>query len=70
MLHSIVVARPPELGQVNAAGLADRVDNHDENKIDLIGYVHRGHADVPQARNHKVVNQRDHAHNELLEHDR
>jgi hypothetical protein len=70
VLHSVNVAASPELGNVYAPGLANGIDDNYVNKIYLIGYVNRRHCDVSQAGNHKVVNQGDHAHDELLKHDR
>ena len=68
MLHSFGITGAVKLGQVDAAGTGNRVNDHQKYKVKLIGYINRSHANVPQACNHKVVDQRNHAHNKLLKH--
>jgi hypothetical protein len=69
VLHSLLIAGAPELGHIDSPGLAAHVDNNYEDKVKLICHVYRGHAGIPQAGNHKVINEGYHAHDELLEHD-
>jgi len=70
VLHAVRVICAAKLRNVYASGLADGVNKNNVNKVDMVGYVYGSHSRIPQAGNHEVVDQRDHAHYELLEHDR
>ena len=70
LTHTALIPRAVILRHEDAAGGADRIEQHHEYEEDLAGDIDAGHFHIAQSGDHEVVDERHHVLNEQLRHDR